>query len=175
MSLSAEIVGHDRLAHLIEVAPIGIDDFSALRYLHAKSLIAQTADAVSDEQAARLIHLIYSPDYSDLVMDEQVVGAWLDGELVGSAAWHPSREAAASVARLGPVFVRHPRFGIGRRLLAEVEARAHNSGFRHFATWCTGEAVPFFERRGYHVTSHGAKAFVPDQSLPVTFLRKDVA
>ena len=174
MSLSAEAVGHDRVAQLIEVAPIGIDDFSALRYLHAKSLIAQTADAVSDDQAAALIHLIYSPDYSDLVMDEQVVGAWLDGELVGSAGWHPGRETA-SVARVGPVFVRHPQLGIGRRLLAEVELRAHASGFRQFATWCTGEAVPFFERRGYHVTSHGAKAIAPGQSLPVTFLRKDVA
>ena len=174
MSLSAESVGHDRIAQLIQLAPIGIDDFSALRYLHAKSLIAQTADAVSDEQAAGLIHLIYSPDYSDLVMDEEMVGAWLDGELVGSTGWHPSREAS-SVARLGPILVRHPRFGIGRRLLAEVEARAHRSGFRQFATWCTGDAVPFFERRGYHVTSHGAKAFAAGQSLPVTFLRKDVA
>lgn len=174
MSLSAASVGHDRIAQLIELAPIGIDDFSALRYLHAKSLIAQTADAVSDDQAAGLIHLIYSPDYSDLVMDEELVGAWLDGELVGSTGWHPSREAA-SVARLGPILVRHPRFGIGRRLLAEVETRARSSGFRQFATWCTGEAVPFFERRGYHVTSHGAKAFAPGQSLPVTFLRKDVA
>jgi HD superfamily phosphodiesterase len=51
MSLSAESVGHDRIAQLIEVAPIGVDDFSSLRYLHAKSLIAQTADAVSDDQA----------------------------------------------------------------------------------------------------------------------------
>ena len=174
MTPTAETVGSDRIARLIEVAPIGIDDFSALRYLYAKSLIAQTADAVSDEQAAALIRLIYSPDYSDLVMDEEVIGAWLDGELVGSAAWHPGREPTG-VARIGPVFVRHPRFGIGRLLLGEVETRAQRSGFRQFATWSTIEAVPFFERHGYQVTSRGAKAFAPGQSLPVTFLRKDVA
>ena len=170
----AETIGSDRIAHLIEVAPIGIDDFSALRYLYAKSLIAQTAASVSDEQAAALIRLIYSPAYSDLIMDEEVVGAWLDGELVGSAAWHPGREPVG-IARLGPVFVRHPRFGIGRCLLAEVESRAHRSGFRQFATWSTIEAVPFFERHGYEVTSRGAKAFAPGHLLPVTFLRKDVA
>ena len=94
----AETIGSDRIAHLIEVSPIGIDDFSALRYLYAKSLIAQTAASVSDEQAAALIRLIYSPAYSDLIMDEEVVGAWLDGELVGSAAWHPGREPVGTVA-----------------------------------------------------------------------------
>jgi GNAT superfamily N-acetyltransferase len=173
MSLSAESVGHDRIAQLIQLAPIGIDDFSALRYLHAKSLIAQTADAVSDDQAAGLIHLIYSPDYSDLVMDEELVGAWLDGELVGSAGWHPGREPAAWP--LGPVFVRHPRFGIGRRLLAEVETRARRSGFRQFATWSHGEAVPFFERQ--RLSGHLARrqGVCAGPSLPVTFLRKDVA
>ena len=75
-------------------------------------------------------------------------GAWLDGELVGAASWQ-SRPPAGGIARIGPVFVRHPRFGIGRRLLAEVEARAHRSGFRQFAAWSTTNAVPFFERLGY--------------------------
>jgi GNAT superfamily N-acetyltransferase len=172
MTPTAETVGSDRIARLIEVAPIGIDDFSALRYLYAKSLIAQTAAAVSDEQAAALIRLIYSPYYTDLVMDEEVIGAWLDGWL----APRPGTPAASTgVARIGPVFVRHPRFGIGRLLLGEVETRAQRSGFRQFATWSTIEAVPFFERHGYQVTSRGAKAFAPGHMLPVTFLRKDVA
>ena len=174
MMPSAETAASDRLAQLIEVRPVGIDDFSALRYLYAKSLIAQTADAVSDAQAEALIRLIYSPDYSGLVMEEEVIGAWLDGELVGSAAWHAPRESGAP-ARLGPLFVRHPRFGIGRRLLAEVEARARQLGFTQFATWSTAEAVPFFERQGYQVTSRGAKTLAPGYSLPVTFLRKDAA
>jgi GNAT superfamily N-acetyltransferase len=174
MMASAETAASERLAHLIEVRPIGIDDFSALRYLHAKLLIAQSADAVSDEQAEALVRLIYSPDYSELVMDEEVIGAWLDGELVGSAAWHAGRDSGGA-ARLGPVFVRHPRFGIGRRLLGEVEACARQLGFRQFATWSTAEAVPFFERQGYQVTSRGAKAFAPGYTLPVTFLRKEVA
>jgi GNAT superfamily N-acetyltransferase len=174
MTPTADASGLDRIARLIQVAPVGIDDFSALRYLYAKSLIAQTAAAVSDEQVATLIRLIYSPYYSDLVMEEEVIGAWLDGELVGSAAWHPGREPTG-VARIGPVFVRHPRFGIGSRLLGEVETRARRSGFRQFATWSATEAVPFFERQGYQVTSRGAKAFAPGHMLPVTFLRKDVA
>jgi hypothetical protein len=126
MTPTADASGLDRIARLIQVAPVGIDDFSALRYLYAKSLIAQTAAAVSDEQVATLIRLIYSPYYSDLVMEEEVIGAWLDGELVGSAAWHPGREPTG-VARIGPVFVRHPRFGIGSRLLGEVAGRASGS------------------------------------------------
>ena len=56
----AETIGPDRIAHLIEVAPIGIDDFSALRYLYAKSLIAQTA-ALGIRRAGR------RPDPADLL------------------------------------------------------------------------------------------------------------
>jgi hypothetical protein len=65
----AETIGSDRIAHLIEVAPIGIDDFSDLRYLYAKTLIAQTAASISDEQVAALIRLIYSAEYTDLAME----------------------------------------------------------------------------------------------------------
>ena len=119
-----------------------------------------------------LVHFIYSPDYSDALLAEEIIGAWLDGELVGSAAWHVGREQGA-FARIGPVFVRHPGFGIGARLLGEVEARARQAGFRQLATWSTADAVPFFERNGYQVTSRGTKTFAPGLTLRVTFLRKD--
>lgn len=174
MSPSAEIAEPQQQVPRLVVRPLGIDDFSALRYLHAKGLIAQTADAVSDAQAEALIRLIYSPEYSDMVMDHMVLGAWLDGELVGSAAWQTGREGGA-VVRIGPVFVRHPRFGIGSRLLGDVEAEARASGFRRFTAWATSDAVPFYARHGYQLTSHGTRTFAPGCTLRVAFLRKDVA
>ena len=49
MMSTAETSGFDRIARLIEIAPVGVDDFSALRYLYAKSLIAQTAAAAATQ------------------------------------------------------------------------------------------------------------------------------
>ena len=65
--------------------------------------------------------------------------------------------------------------GIGRRLVADVEARAHQSGFKRFATRVTANAVPFFERLGYDIASHGVSTItMPVAAIPVTFLRKSV-
>jgi hypothetical protein len=67
------------------------------------------------------------------------------------------------------------RLGIGGRLLAEVEARAAQSGFDQLGASATINAVPFFERYGYIQASRGVKAFGPDCWLPVVFLRKRAA
>ena len=92
--------------------------------------------------------------------------------------WKASRATRCSctsfTARVGSIFVRHPRFGIGRRLLAEVEQRAHHSGFNRIAAGVTANAVPFFERLGYVVASHGVRTFAIGCALPVTFLRKEL-
>ena len=100
-----------------------------------------------------------------MLMKEEVYGAWLDGELVGTARWH-ANGANGSTARIGSVFVRHPPLGIGRRLLAEVEARARQSGFDKFAAGVTANAVPFFERLGYKVASRGVKTLPPAARCP---------
>ncbi len=71
--------------------------------------------------------------------------------------------------------MRHPRLGIGRRLLAEAEARAHQCGFERIAAGATANAVPFFQRFGYAIASSGKKMFTLGCSLPVTFLRKELS
>ena len=78
-------------------------------------------------------------------MKEEVYGAWLDGELIGTVSWHAAGNSG-STASIGGIFVRHPRLGIGRRLLAEAEARAHQCGFERLSACATANAVPFFLR-----------------------------
>jgi len=160
----------DRLA----VRPIGLDDFSSLRHLHASALKSQTVGVLSDKELAAFQRLVQSPAYSDLLLQEEVYCGWLDGELVGTASWHANADSGAT-ARIGCIFVRHPRFGIGRRLMAEVEARAHQCGFGRFAVSTTANAVPFFEKLGYQIASRGVKTLAPGCILPVTFLKKGLA
>lgn len=153
--------------------PIVVDDYADIRHLHASALRAGTVGVMSEPEVAAFVKLVQSAVYPDLLMKEDVFGAWLDGELVGTASWQ-ANAANGHTARVGSIFVRHPRFGIGRRLLAEVEQRAHHSGFNRIAAGVTANAVPFFERLGYVVASHGVRTFAIGCALPVTFLRKEL-
>jgi GNAT superfamily N-acetyltransferase len=155
----------------LTLRPIGVDDFSSLRYLHASALRAQTLDVLSEEEVAAFVRLVYSPNYASLLMKEETYGAWLGGDLIGTVSWHAAGNAG-STASIGGIFVRHPRLGIGRRLLAEAEARARQSGFERLTACATANAVPFFLKFGYETVSRGVRSLSPDCVLPVTFVKK---
>jgi GNAT superfamily N-acetyltransferase len=159
----------------VVIRQIGLDDHSNVRHLHARSMRAQSGDALSDAEIAAFLAFVASPGYSDCLLAEEVHGAFVGGQLVGTAAWHVNGDDGQA-ARIASVFV-HPlfvRLGIGGRLLAEVEGRARRSGFDQLGTSATANAVAFFRRYGYQEASRGVKAFGPDCWLPVAFLRKRV-
>jgi GNAT superfamily N-acetyltransferase len=153
------------------VEPFGLDDFSSLRHLHATSLRAQTVGVLSDDEVASFIRFVYSPAYTHMLMQEELYGGWLNGELVGTVSWHAGGNSG-STASLGGIFVQHPRLGIGRRLLATAEARVRQCGFERLAACATANAVPFFLRLGYETASSGVRSLSVDCVLPVTFVRK---
>jgi GNAT superfamily N-acetyltransferase len=156
---------------VVEIRALGVDDFSSLRYLHAKALMTQAGEALTDAELAAFVRFCYSPAFADHLRSENVLAAFIGGELAGSAAWQATL-AGGETARIRALFVRHPGFGIGRRLLAEVEALAQAAGCREFQTFTTANAVKFFERSGYLATARGVRALSQDCALPVTFLRK---
>ena len=78
--------GPGSLDDRLVLRPIGIDDFSSVRYLHATSLRAQTLEVLTEEEVAAFVRLVYSPAYPDFLMKEEVFGSWLDGELKSSAS-----------------------------------------------------------------------------------------
>jgi GNAT superfamily N-acetyltransferase len=159
----------------LAIRRVGLDDHSNVRHLHARSMQSQSGDALSDAEIAAFLAFVGSPAYSDSLLAEEIYGAFVDGQLIGTAAWQVNGDDGES-ARVSSVFV-HPlfaRLGIGGRLLAEVEERASRSGFDQIGTSTTINAVAFFERNGYREASRGVKAFGLDCWLPVAFLRKRV-
>jgi GNAT superfamily N-acetyltransferase len=159
----------------VEIRPLGVDDFPAVRYLHANVLRAQTGEALSEAEIAAFANLVHSPAYSDLLREEnEIFSAWLAGELLGTAAWRINADDGTS-ARVGFVFARHSGFGIGSRLVAEAEMRALTWGFDHLTSFTTLNAVPFFQKLGYAVVSRGVKVLSPECALPVAFLAKRLA
>jgi len=162
-------------SNAVAVRPIGLDDHSHVRHLHARAMQAQAGDALSDAELAAFTAFVVSPAYSDLLRTEEVHGAFTDGQLIGTSSWMANGDDGET-ARIASVFV-HPMFtrlGLGGRLLAEVEGRAAQSGFEALGVSATINAVPFFERYGYAEASRGVKAFGPGCWLPVAFLRKRV-
>src|SRR5262245_12727318 len=159
----------------VAIRRVGLDDHSDVRHLHARAMRAQSGDALSDAEVAAFLAFVGSPAYSDCLLAEEVYGATIGGQLVGTASWQVNGDDGET-ARIASVFV-HPlfaRLGIGGRLLAEVEARARRAGFDQLGTSTTVNAVGFFQRFGYQEASRGVKAFGPDCWLPVAFLRKRV-
>jgi GNAT superfamily N-acetyltransferase len=126
---------------------------------------------LSEDEIAAFVRLVYSSAYADMLMQEEVHGGWIEGELVGTVSWHPAGNAGAT-AGIGGIFVRHPRLGIGRRLLAAAETWASRRGFERMSACATANAVPFFLRHGYEMASSGVRSLPLDCVLPVTFLRK---
>jgi GNAT superfamily N-acetyltransferase len=159
----------------IAIRRIGIDDHADVRYLHIRSLTEQSFGALSEREVAAFAAFVSSSLYSDSLVAEEIHGAFVEGQLVGTAGWQFNGDDGR-VARISSVFV-HPlfsRLGIGRRLLGEVEMRALRSGFALLGTSATINAVGFFAKLGYREASRGVRTLAPDCSLPVAFMRKSV-
>jgi GNAT superfamily N-acetyltransferase len=164
---------HRLLDAKLALRPLAVDDFSAVRHLHATCLRRHTMGVLSEAEVADFVRLVYSPAYVGLLLKEDVYCAWLDGELVGTISWQPNA-ANGLAARIGCIFARNPHQGVGRRLLAEVELRAHQGGFARLGAGVTANAAPFLERFGYAVVSNGVKTFGSYCKLPVVYLRKEL-
>jgi putative acetyltransferase len=166
--------GHG-LAKTVSIRLVSLDEYANVRHLHARSMANQSAESLAQTEIDAFLSLVRSPAYSDLLRLESLYGAFLDGQLIGTASWQVNGDDGQA-ARISSVFVdpMFMRLGIGGRLLMEVEGRAFQSGFNQLGISATLNAVPFFERAGYQVASRGVKNLAPGCALPVAFLRKSV-
>ena len=157
----------------IRLAPIGIDHWADVRYLHARAFERLAAPFLDPREIELFKIRVASPEYTDELMRENLYGAWIDTELTGTAGWRATDDTGQS-ARITSVYVNPTfgRLGIGAQLLADAEARAEQAGFQSFSLRATPNAVGFFEAQGYHVSSHGISHIVSTTDLPITFMRK---
>lgn len=161
------------LASAAELRRVDVEHLSTVRYIHAAALRLQAAHVLSEEEIAAFTDHVYSAAYSESLQRQALIGAFVDGELIGTAGWTVSDDTGTSV-RLRSVFVR-PLFtgmGVGRRLVDHVESDARSAGYEAFSVRATLNAITFFERLGYTITSHGVRPLFGNRTLPVAFMRK---
>jgi GNAT superfamily N-acetyltransferase len=164
-------------ASAAEIRPIGIDDLSRVRYIHASSFRMLAAQHYSPDDVDAFTEYVYGMAYTDALAAalhrEQLYGGWLEDELVGTAGWS-SADDGGSMARIRYIFVR-PLFtgmGLGRRLVLAAEDLARQARLRTFTVYATVNAVGFFTRLGYEVASPGVRPLSSACALPVAVMQK---
>ena len=157
----------------VELRGAGLDDWSAVRELHASAFRALAGPTLDLSQVAAFVELIFAPDYTDALLTQDLQTAWYEGHLVATAGWVAADDSGAS-ARITAVYVSpmFQRLGIGRRIVGAAEARARAAGFRSFTARVFPPALPFFGALGYARSSQGALSVGTQNGIPVYFVRK---
>jgi putative acetyltransferase len=171
--MRANIVTRLNLSACVTLRPVGVDDVSSVRHVHVSSFQVLSGEHHTQEETAAFADMIRRPEYGREVLNNNVYGAWIDGQIVGTAGWCPG-DNRCRTARIRQVFV-EPLFagaGIGGLLLMDAENRALRAGFHLFSVRVAVSAVPFFERHGYIVSSHGVLPTPAGVGMPVVFMRK---
>lgn len=161
------------LPDLLRIRPIGIDDWSSVRYVHRDAFRTIIAPHITPEAAAAFLASLEDPAYADRLSACDLTGAWLDGELVGTAGWCRVDDRA-DVARIEGLFVRPllTFMGIGAALLAHAESRARDAGCVAFTATVAPVSVPFLLRFGYDIAAHGADLPGAPFDEPMFLMRK---
>jgi GNAT superfamily N-acetyltransferase len=155
------------------VRPLSVDDLSTARYIHAASFAASALEHYSQTDIDAFNAFVRSPRYADLLLGNNAVAAWIESEMVGTAAWSPG-EGRSPTARIIVVAVR-PLFtgeGIGRLLVDYVEAQAREAGYCALEVSATLNSIGFFEGLGFRVVRNGGWALPLGHEIPVAFMRK---
>ena len=157
----------------VDIRGVGLDEYSAVRSVHLAAVRWLASCFLDREEMRPLLTEVGSIEYTDGLFTEDLAGAWIGGDLVGTAGWLAADDTGRS-ARITSVFVRplFMRLGVGRMLVREAEARARRHGYRSFSVRATPLSAGFFQRLGYEITSHGSMAVDKERSLPLTFLRR---
>lgn len=93
--------------------------------------------------------------------------------LVAMGGWISTPDDA-TIGRIRKLAV-HPgaaRRGLGRFMVEDAEQRASDDGCRSFVVRSSLNAVPFYERLGYRVTSHGVVPTAAGIDIPMAMMEK---
>ncbi|HET6322080.1 MAG TPA: GNAT family N-acetyltransferase [Hyphomicrobium sp.] len=170
MRLSASA---DSLLDMLEIRALSVDEMSNARYVVASSFARGASEHYSQPQIDAFVAFVRSPQYTDLLVGNRAYGAFIDGEMVGVAAWSIA-EMKSPTARLLAVFVL-PLFGgngIGTRLVEYLEEEARATGYRAQETSALLGARGFFEHLGYHETGAASWSLPSGHTIPVAMMRK---
>ena len=72
---------------MVQVRHLSIDDFAAVRYVHSAAVAAMSPGRYTPADVKAFGEFVRSPRYADLLLGNPSYAAWIDNELIGTAAW----------------------------------------------------------------------------------------
>jgi putative acetyltransferase len=138
--------------------------YAAVRVIAAGDYSQAVIDAWAPPISARMI------EYLQVAPAGTKIVAELDGEIAGIG------ELARENSELRACYV-SPRFarrGVGRTLVAELEALARNAGIAALSLDSTVTAEPFYLRLGYEVTGRGSHVLHTGEPMACVFMSKSL-
>lgn len=167
------IDGTDAAVDLLHLGSIGVDEWTDVRYVHASAFRVLVGPHVGHQHIEAFNRRVEQPEYAYELSCMNLTGAWLAGELAGTAGWRPAA-SDGRIAEIVALFVR-PIFttmGIGSRLLEHVESEARAAGFTSFVVRANEGSVPFFDVCGYDIASYGSEAVAEGPPMSIIRMRK---
>ena len=162
-----------RARGFFRLRPVGIDDWSGVRYVHTMAFRTFVAPRVTHEYTDAFLAKLDSPAYAVQLGSAALSGAWLDGQLAGTAGWR-ARVGHDRVAEIEALFV-SPLFafmGIGSALLSYVENQARLAGYDTFTATVPLASASFLMRFGYEVSAQLPHPALVTDDVPVVVMRR---
>lgn len=157
---------------MMKIVTAHISDHDDLIALMRLSLVTSSPAHYGVDYCTHLLaadnpHFVMNvPPHSLIAKDE-------DGTLLGFAGWQP-QERQDGLARISAAFV-HPDYcgkGIGRALMAAVEADIRHAGFCHVHLVSTKQAEKFYLAQGYQFAEWLQEEFVTGEIRPFARMEK---
>ena len=140
----------DRADGLFSVRRIGVDEWSAVRYVHAMSFRTFVAPRVTYAFTEQFMARLNTPTRVDELIRSDLSGAWIDQELAGTVGWRP--------------------LGGGERV-AVIEDLYVSPLFAFLATVPLASAS-FLTRFGYEISAQLPPLGEPSDDVPVFVMGK---
>ena len=162
------------LISTLVIRPFAAGDTDAVIDLRNRAFEELSGDAYSPAQIAALRENRAQKDYAEELVRNHIMLAFDDAlGLVAMGGWIAMPDDA-TIGRIRKLAV-HPaaaRRGLGRHMVEDAERRAREAGCRSFVVRSSHNAVPFYERLGYRVTSHGVVPTAAGIDIPMTMMEK---
>jgi GNAT superfamily N-acetyltransferase len=154
----------------LEMRAVRFEDVPDILRLVAGAVALDCRDHYDSAQRAAVYGSYAGALFLDVLGPFETIAAEQDGQLIGFA------QLDSTSNRLRALFVdgRCQKRGLGRALLAEVEARARARGCARLHGAMSLNAVPFYERCGFHRIDGDERLMTLGVSVPVARMEKQL-
>jgi GNAT superfamily N-acetyltransferase len=166
--MQARPPGNARLSSACEIRALRFDDVAEVLRLIQRAIAGGCHHHYNPRQRAAVFANYAQTLFMETLGPFESRAAEQQGRLVGFAQFDPASD------RLRALFVDAvmQQRGVGRVLLADIEARARRHGCTRLHGAMSLNAIPFYTRAGFHPAGGAENLMAGDVSIPILRMEK---